>query len=355
MTLSIVTTLYRSGAFIAEFYERAVAAASRIVDSFEIIFVNDGSPDNSLAIAISIANRDPRVRVVDLSRNFGHHIAAFAGLKQAVGERIFLLDVDLEEQPEWLERFWTAYEEGSADVVYGYAEQRNGSLVKKLTGRIFYKVFNLVSETHIPENLCTVRLMSREYRDALANFSESNMFLAGLCAWAGFRQIPIAVDKRRRVGKSSYSLLRMARLFLAAITSFSSYPLWIVFVLGVMLTFASFAGGGYLVVRKLMNPSAVLLGYASVIVSIWFVGGLIILFLGIIGLYLAGVFVETKRRPQYLIRRIYGAGARTPLPQTASVKSDLERLRIESTGPKDTQTSVIVDRHTDRRNANGSI
>ena len=290
---------------------------SRIVDDFEIVFVNDGSPDDSLNLAISIAERDPRVRVVDLSRNFGQHHAVVAGLKEASGKKIFLLDVDLEEQPEWLEQFWTTYEQSEADVVYGVAEQRNGNLFKRASGELFYKLFNLASETPIPANVCTVRLMSAGYRDAVVSLPESNIFLAGLFAWAGFRQLPLVVPKGKRAGASSYGLLRLLRLFIAGITSFSSYPLWIVFVHGVVLTLLSFSAGGYLVIRKLLDPGAVLWGWASIMVSVWFLGGLIISFLGLIGLYLAGIFTETKRRPQYIVRKTYGASQ--SLVRTAAV------------------------------------
>jgi len=305
MDLSIVTTLYKSAPFICEFYERAVAAAGRVVDDFEIVFVNDGSPDDSLTIAMSIADRDPRVKVIDLSRNFGHHHAVFAGLKEAAGKRVFLLDVDLEEQPEWLDQFWATLEETRSDVVYGIADQRHGSFFKQVSGKLFYKLFNVASEVPIPANVCTVRLMSRRYLGALLSFGESSLFMAGLFAWAGFCQIPLVVSKQRRRGASNYHLLRLTGLFIRAITSFSSYPLWIVFVLGVMLTALSFSAGAYLVVRKLLSPDTVFLGYASMMVSLWFLGGLIISFIGVIGLYLAEIFVEAKRRPQYIIRQTY--------------------------------------------------
>jgi putative glycosyltransferase len=159
--------------------------------------------------------------------------------------------------------------------------------------------------------------MSVGYRDALVSLRESNIFLAGLFAWTGFRQVSLMVPKGRRAGASSYGLLRLLRLFISGITSFSSYPLWIVFVLGAILTVLSFSAGSYLIVRKLLNPGAVLWGYASIVVSVWFMGGLIISFLGIIGLYLAGIFIETKRRPQYIVRQVYSASQ--SLVRTAGV------------------------------------
>jgi putative glycosyltransferase len=305
MDLSIVTTLYRSATFIREFYERVVSAARPLVDDFEIIFVNDGSPDSSLDLAILLAEKDPRVKVIDLSRNFGHHHAIMAGLNYAQGERVFLLDVDLEEQPEWLPEFWDKFNSLQADVVYGVQRVRNGSAFKRISGAAFYKLFNAVSDVAIPENLCTVRLMSRRYVKAVLGLREANLFMAGLCAWIGFVQAPFTVEKRVRKAGSNYHLFRMISLFINAITSFSSYPLRLVFAVGAVLTAFSMLTGTYLIVRKILNPNEIALGYASLMVSMWFLGGLIISFLGIIGLYLSGIYLETKHRPQFVVRNIH--------------------------------------------------
>jgi putative glycosyltransferase len=306
LDLSVVTTLYRSARFIREFYDRTVTVATSVAQDFEIIFVNDGSPDDSLAIALAIADHDPRVRVVDLSRNFGHHAAVMAGLSYAQGARVFLIDVDLEERPEWLEPFWRQLEHTGADVVYGSIETRGGGLFKRYSGSLFYKVFNVVSDTPIPNNACTVRLMRREYCEAIVGLRESGIFLAGLFAWTGFRQIPLAVSKPVRADASTYSLVRLIALFVNAITSFSSYPLRLMFFLGVLLTVLSLSIGTYFVIRKFLDPSRVLIGWASVMVSIWFFGGLIISFLGIMGLYLSGIYMEAKQRPRFIVRQTYG-------------------------------------------------
>jgi putative glycosyltransferase len=317
MDLSIVTTLYWSAPFIREFYDRTVSAAEKVVNDFEIIFVNDGSPDESLAIAISVAEADARVKVIDLSRNFGHHHAILAGLSHTCGQRIFLLDVDLEEQPECLKEFWDALLTQEADVVYGVQQARGGSAFRKLSGAAFYKLFNAISEMSIPENLCTIRLMNRPYLDAVLELREVNIFLGGLCAWVGFLQVPLPVDKRVRATGSTYNLFRLIRLFVNAITSFSSYPLRLVFGVGVAITAFSMLTGTYLIVRKLLNPNEIALGYASLMVSMWFLGGLIISFLGIIGLYLSGIYMETKRRPQFLVRKIYSQVNKFRAPQMA--------------------------------------
>src|SRR6266480_3840502 len=157
MTLSIVTTLYNSAPYVEEFYVRVCAATEQITEDYEIILVNDGSPDNSLEIALSIYHKDPRVRVIDLSRNFGHHKAMMTGLIHARGKLVFLLDSDLEEEPELLEQFYQLLKAKDADVVYGVQEKRKGRLFERVSGTLFFKLFNFLSTYPIPPNLITVR------------------------------------------------------------------------------------------------------------------------------------------------------------------------------------------------------
>src|SRR6266850_5035889 len=166
MRLSIVTTLYRSAPYLEEFCQRAQQAAQKITPDYEIILVNDGSPDDSLAQAIKLHERHPRISVIDLSRNFGHHRALMAGLTQAQGEKVFLIDSDLEEEPEWLETFNTAMTEG-IDVVYGVQNHRKGAWFERVSGAIFYRLFNWLAEVPIPTNAVTARLMTRQYVKSL--------------------------------------------------------------------------------------------------------------------------------------------------------------------------------------------
>ena len=303
--ISIVTTLYNSAAFIQEFYQRMTAVVTQFTDDYEIIVVDDGSPDHSGKIVKEIVAKDPRVTLIELSRNFGHHYAEVAGLAQARGELVFLIDSDLEEQPEWLSDFMRIIKDDEVDVVFGVQGSRTGSAFKKLSGELFYRLFNLVSETKIPINLCTVRLMTREYVDSLLTLQDKNIFLAGNCAWAGFKQQSVVVQKIQTRTQSNYSMQRKISLFVNAITSFSSYPLKLVFFIGIVMSILSGAIGLRMIIEKILNPEGILLGYPSIMVSIWFLGGLIILFVGVIGLYLSKIFIEVKPRPQYIIRRIY--------------------------------------------------
>jgi putative glycosyltransferase len=307
--LSIVTMLYRSEPWVRSFHERMLAAAEAVTSSFEIIYVDDGSPDRAAEIALDLQRQDARVVLVELSRNFGHHQAAVAGLRHATGERIFIIDVDLEEAPEWLPEFVADFEASAVDVVFGVNATRHGRFFRKHIGGAFWKLFNLLSDTRIPPNPCTVRLMSRRYVDALLTLPEKNIFLAGSYAWLGFKQRAREVQKGVRPTRSSYSPMRLAELFLDAITSFTAYPLRLIFMAGVSIAALAMLAGGLMFLRKLISPGAFALGWPSLIVSVWFLGGVTIAFLGVIGIYLAKLFNEAKGRPLYLVRQVHRVAA----------------------------------------------
>jgi putative glycosyltransferase len=303
--LSIVSTMYNSAEFIREFYQRITRSALSLTDSYELVLVNDGSPDESLNAAVELADSDPHIRVVELSRNFGHHRAMLAGLRYARGNLVFLIDIDLEEQPEWLLDFWQDLRNSSADMIYGVQIARSGSFMKKHSGTFFYKFFNLAAEMSIPTNGCTVRLMKRRYVDSVNEFTEAHPFMMGLFSWSGFVQQPRYVTKIRRAGKSNYTSLKLVRLSVDAITSFSSYPLTVIFAAGICITLLSLAYAVFLLIDKILHPDMILSGFTSIMVSLWLIGGTLISILGLIGMYVGKIFTETKRRPQYFVRRVY--------------------------------------------------
>lgn len=315
MKLSIVTTLYKSGAYVAEFHRRASEGARRITDDYEIVMVDDGSPDNSLDIACAIASDDSHVRVVELSRNFGHHKALMTGLDHARGELCFLIDSDLEEDPALLGRFYDTLQSGDCDVVFGYEESREGNTLKSKGGAVAWHLINRLLSIEVPRNHCTVRLMRREYVDALLLHRESNTVIGGLWVITGFRQIGIAISKKHRKETTYSFLMRLAGL-VNAITSFSTVPLHLMVALGMIVSLVSFAFGIFVVLEKLIHNSAV--GWASLIVSIWFMGGIIVFCLGVIGIYISKIFIETKNRPYTIVRRLHQRpvqgtdGSRTP-------------------------------------------
>lgn len=303
MYLSIVTTLYYSAPYINEFYQRISIESQKLTDDYEIIFVNDGSPDDSLDIAVKLHQEDERVRVIDLSRNFGHHKAIMTGLSYARGKLIFLLDSDLEEEPELLSLFHEHYQLSDVDVVYGVQKVRKGNMFEKISGEIFYNLFNMISSYPVPRNLITARLMSQRYVRSLVDHKDKEIFLAGLWAITGFKQVPLVVKKYSK-GESAYNFFRKLSIAINSITSFSNKPLIFVFYLGALISLISAIAVIVLIIRRLFF-NVLLSGWPSLIVSVWFLGGLTIFSLGIIGIYVAKIFSETKQRPYTIIRNIY--------------------------------------------------
>jgi len=300
--LSVVTTLYNSSPYVDEFFERVAKVASEITDSYEVIFVNDGSPDDALKRAVALHRRDPRVCVVDLSRNFGHHQAIMVGLGYARGERVFLIDVDLEEPPELLGEFHQVMMEKKADVVYGVQERRKGGLFERISGRVFFWLFNWLSTHPVPPNLLTVRLMTQRYVKGLLQHTERAMFLAGLWAITGFKQVGVPVVKKA-TSPSTYTLQKKISILVDSITSFSNKPLIWVFYLGTSIVVGSSLAAFYLIVRRLTSDFF-LVGWPSLIVSIWLLGGLSIFAVGLVGIYLSRVFIEAKSRPT-IVAHVY--------------------------------------------------
>jgi putative glycosyltransferase len=301
--LSIVTSMYNSAAYVAPFCARATAAAQAITPDFEIVLVNDGSPDDALRAALAVQHHNPHVRIVDLSRNFGHHKALMTGLQYARGELVFLLDIDLEEDPEWVAPFHEALSAGGADVVYGVQEARKGGWVERTSGAIFFNLFNRMLAHPIPANIVTARLMTARYVRALIAHEDQELCLAGLWVLTGFEQRALPVRKHDRRA-TSYTMRKRISVLVNALTSFSNRPLIYIFHLGVWVMLLSIAAGSYLLYQALTGRIGVP-GWASIMVSIWFLGGLTIFCLGVIGVYLAKVFTETKRRPYTVVRAEY--------------------------------------------------
>lgn len=304
MKLSIVTTLYQSAEFIKAFHKRASVAAKNLVgEDYEIIMVNDGSPDNSLEMAIQITEQDSRVVLIDLSRNFGHHKAMMTGLAHAKGELIFLIDSDLEEDPEYLLSFCEQMKSDSCDVVYGVQKKRKGGWFERYSGRWFYLFFRALTGIQLPENVLTARLMTRRYVEALLRHEEREIFMAGLWHITGFDQQPQTV-KKHNTSKTTYTLRKKMSLLINSVTSFSNVPLISIFHIGVLISIFSLVYIGYLIVNKLFLATP-LSGWTSIMASIWLIGGMVISFIGVVGIYISKMFSETKQRPYTIVRQIY--------------------------------------------------
>lgn len=304
MKLSIVATLYKSEMYIEEFCKRIVKVAHDYSgDDFEIILVDDGSPDNSLNLALSLLDKYPNLRVVELSKNFGHHKAMLSGLSYATGEHVFLIDSDLEEEPEWLLPFSKKMEENSCDVVFGVQEKRKGNFKERLTGKLFYKIFNLLANIEHPHDITTARLMKKSYVDALLMFKEKEVVFSCLCELTGFKQTSLLITKHS-TSPTTYSSLQKVRMMFGNVISFSSIPLEIIFYAGMLIFLVSMGVGGYLLVMK-MFFSQVMDGWTTIVVSIWLLGGMTFSFLGIIGMYIGKIFNEVKRRPLTIVRKLH--------------------------------------------------
>lgn len=304
--LSIVSSLYNSAPFLEEFHRRVVAAAEQITDQFEIILVNDGSPDDALAVAIELHQADQRVTVVDLSRNFGHHRAMMAGLMCARGELVFLIDCDLEEDPAVLPGFLVTMQKESCDVVYGVQKARRGTKWEEASGTLFYWILERLGGTAIPRNMTTARLMSRRYVRNLVRHQEREMIISGLWVATGFRQVPQAIEKLRLGHRSNYSFWKKLRMVIDHITVFSAAILYAILYFGLAVSVLSFFMLLYFVARYAWTGN-VRAGWTSTIASVWMFGGLSIFLISFVGIYVAQIFNETKRRPYVIVRAVYGA------------------------------------------------
>lgn len=303
--ISIVTTMYRSRPFLERFLAECLQALAELECSeFEIVLVNDGSPDDSLDYALERRKDIPQLVVVDLSRNFGHHSAIVAGLSLTRGSLIFLIDCDLEVSPLTLPEFKRKLDASGSDMVFGYQEARKGGWFEKVSGSLFYKSFNLLSDIAIPENAATERIMTRRYVQALLQLGDRNLFLAGMMSWTGFQQLGLPLKKKQREGRSTYTLLRRISLMVNAVSSFSAQPLVWMFNVGLTITGLSFLYVFYLLLRKILFDDA-LLGFTSVVALIALSLGIVTTGLGVIGIYLGKVFSQVQNRPTYIVKDVH--------------------------------------------------
>lgn len=306
VNLSVVSTVYKSEKYLPDFIDKVISTLEKIgEEKFEIIFVIDGITDNSIAYLLERKKSVPQIKIVELSRNFGHHYAITAGLNVSCGESVFITDCDMEVMPDILILFKKEMDsDKNLDVVYGFQTNRKGNIIERKFGSIFWRLFNLLSDVDVPANVVTERLMKRKYLDALINMGDKNLFLGGMMYWVGFNQKGIEITKKQREGKSSYSFRKRINLLFEAITSFSEKPLKLIFYLGCIISAISFSIAIFLLVKKIIYPDLILMGYASTLVIITFLFGILTLSIGITGLYIARIFKQVQNRPLYVIKSI---------------------------------------------------
>lgn len=304
MKISFVTTIYRTAEHIGPFAARAAEAAQRLGFGHEVIFVNDGSPDDGLRVATALAQKDPHIVVVDLSRNYGQHKALWTGLELATGDLVAMLDGDMEEDPMWAVDFHEQMRADGLDVVYGVQEKPKGNILYRKCRDLFYGVLDNISDNDFPRDITTGRLMSRRYVDALLQFQEREIWLSGIMHMAGFRQAGQRVHKPS-TAPTKYSVRRLVGLFLMAVTAFSIAPLIGVFFAGIAISIGAFFYILMLLVQYFSTGIGVP-GWTSVMAALFMFSGLLLFFNGLIAIYIGTIFLEVKRRPRTLVRSVIG-------------------------------------------------
>lgn len=303
MKLSIVTTLYKSAPYMDEFYTRITKSVQAITDDYEIIFVNDGSPDNAFEIVHHLYQRDAHIKIVNLSRNFGHHKAIMAGLKHASGAYVFLIDSDLEEAPELLNQFWEALSpKDDIDVIYGIQEKRKGNLFEQWSGKLFYMILDtLIDDIKYPTDTLTARLMTKRYVKHVTEYTESEYDLWSIFEFTGYKTKSLFCIKGYKKS-TTYTFAKKLDMATHIIVSTSKKPLQLIFYLGMAISIISFFYLLYLLISHFMFDVPV--GWTSVAVLLTFILGIVIFSIGVLGIYISVIFLESKKRP-IIIKDIY--------------------------------------------------
>jgi polyisoprenyl-phosphate glycosyltransferase len=302
--LSVVIPVYNEEAVVQECARRLVQALEGCVESFELVFVDDGSQDRSFALLASMASGDGRIVALSLSRNFGHQAAVSAGLREARGQAVVVIDADLQDPPELIPRMLALWKEGN-EVVYGQRIVRQGEGVfKKASARLFYRLLNSLSDRPIPVDTGDFRLMDRKVCDALNGMRESHRYLRGMVSWLGFRQAALPYERHPRfAGETKYPLAKMIRFATDGILSFSAKPLKIAIWLGSLLSLGGFAYLIWVFIQKVFFD-ATIEGWASLMGVLILGSGMNLLLLGVVGQYVGRIYDEVKQRPLYAIREI---------------------------------------------------
>ena len=303
--ISIVAPCYNEEDVIDIFLEKIFTVLEQLGKPYEIVFVNDGSRDNTLEILKAKAKEYEVVRVISLSRNFGKEAALSAGLDMARGEVVVPIDVDLQDPPELILDFVKKYEEGYDVVVGKRADRTTDTPAKRVSAELFYKMHNKISDIEIPHNVGDYRLMSRRVIEELKKLPETQRFMKGIFAWLGFKTAVVEYKREERVaGETSFNGWKLWNFALDGITSFSTAPLRIWLYIGMVLAFISFVYGSWIILKTLIfgvdSP-----GYASMITIVLFLGGIQLMGIGILGEYIGRIYIESKNRPVYIIENEY--------------------------------------------------
>jgi len=302
----LVVPVYNEQENLKELHQRLTVVLDKETDNYEIIFVNDGSADCSLQIIREISLDDRRVKFIDFTRNFGHQIAITAGMDYSKGKAVVIMDGDLQDPPEVVPKLIAKRKEGF-EVVYAVRRSRaSEKFFKKITASLFYRLFSSMTNIGMPLDTGEFRLIDRKVLDNLKSLKEKNRFVRGLTSWVGYKQTGISYDRKgRKAGKTKYSFFRMIKFSVDGITSFSDLPLRLAAISGLVISLISFLTGIYYIFVKLFTDRLVH-GWATLLVSILFLGGIQLIFLGVIGEYISRIYEEVKQRPLYIVREEKG-------------------------------------------------
>jgi dolichol-phosphate mannosyltransferase len=303
VTLSVVVPLYNEELVIDAMYARLTQALKACVDSYEIILVNDGSRDKTLEMAFAICQRDKAVKLVNLSRNFGHQLAITAGMDRCSGQCVVIIDADLQDPPEVIAQMLEKWREG-CHVVYGVRAKRKGeSWFKKITAKVFYRLLRRMTAVQIPVDTGDFRLMDRRVLSEFLGMREQARFVRGMVSWIGFKQGEVLFERQERfAGETKYPFKKMLKFAIDGVLSFSHVPLKVASAFGFLSAAVSFIFMVYGFIQKSFYPETVVPGWASTFSAILFIGGVQLICMGILGEYVGRIYEEVKKRPLYVVQ-----------------------------------------------------
>lgn len=305
VSYSIVIPIYNEEENLSELYSRLTAVMFSLQEPYEVILVDDGSRDNSLNIMREMHQRDERINIISLSRNFGHQIAISAGIEHASGKAVIVMDGDLQDPPEVLPQFIQKWKEGW-DVVYAVRRKRKENLFKRTAYAIFYRLLKKISSIDIPLDSGDFSIMDRKIVDILKSIPERTRFVRGIRTWIGFKQMGLEYERDKRfAGEAKYNFKKLVKLALDGLISFSYVPLKLAVSFGFVISGVSFLGAIATLFQRLFTDTTVP-GYATTVISILFLGGIQLITIGILGEYIGRIYDEVKQRPLYIIQEIIG-------------------------------------------------